>query len=377
MSEKVEKHAVSNANSYFTPRKAPGRGTIPNGISTSLSKLEHSPAASILAYCLSSISMTVVNKYVVSGVGWNLNFLYLAVQSVVCTIAVMACKKIGLLGNLAPFDWDKAKTWFPISLLLVGMIYTCVKTLQFISVPVYTIFKNLAIIVIAYGEVFLFGSTVSPLALVAFALMILSSVVAGWADIQSAISASDSTALSTLNSGYIWMGLNVICSAAYSLGMNKGIKITEFSNWDVIFYNNLLTIPILLASSLLLEDYSAPNMAINFPVGSRNHLLIGMVYSGMAALFICYSTAWCIRNTSSTTYAMTGALNKLPLAISGFVLFSTPVTRGNVSAIGIMFLSGIVYALAKIRHGRSAKESSLPIANQPVMSANSRSEKRM
>lgn len=112
------------------------------------------------------------------------------------------------------------------------MIYTCVKTLQFISVPVYTIFKNLAIIVIAYGEVFLFGSTVSPLALLAFALMILSSVVAGWADIQSAISASDSTALSTLNSGYIWMGLNVICSAAYSLGMNKGIKITEFSNWD-------------------------------------------------------------------------------------------------------------------------------------------------
>lgn len=110
MSENVQKLAVSNTNSYFTPRKAPDRGTIPNGISTTLSKLEHSPAASILAYCLSSISMTVVNKYVVSGVGWNLNFLYLAVQSVVCTLAVMACKKIGLLGNLAPFDMDKAKT---------------------------------------------------------------------------------------------------------------------------------------------------------------------------------------------------------------------------------------------------------------------------
>lgn len=110
MSENVEKHAVSNVNIYFTPRKAPDRGTIPHGISASLSKLEHSPAASILAYCLSSISMTVVNKYVVSGVGWNLNFLYLAVQSVVCTIAVMACKKTSLLGNLAPFDWGKAKT---------------------------------------------------------------------------------------------------------------------------------------------------------------------------------------------------------------------------------------------------------------------------
>lgn len=43
-------------------------------------KLDHSPGASILAYCLSSISMTVVNKYVVSGSSWNLNFFYLAIQ---------------------------------------------------------------------------------------------------------------------------------------------------------------------------------------------------------------------------------------------------------------------------------------------------------
>ncbi len=43
-------------------------------------KLDHSPGASILAYCLASISMTVVNKYVVSGSSWNLNFFYLAIQ---------------------------------------------------------------------------------------------------------------------------------------------------------------------------------------------------------------------------------------------------------------------------------------------------------
>lgn len=45
-----------------------------------LDKLDHSPGASILAYCLASISMTVVNKYVVSGSEWNLNFFYLAIQ---------------------------------------------------------------------------------------------------------------------------------------------------------------------------------------------------------------------------------------------------------------------------------------------------------
>lgn len=46
----------------------------------SLNKIENNPSLSILAYCLSSISMTVVNKYVVSGSSWNLNLFYLAVQ---------------------------------------------------------------------------------------------------------------------------------------------------------------------------------------------------------------------------------------------------------------------------------------------------------
>lgn len=45
-----------------------------------LSHLSNSSTASILGYCLASISMTVVNKYVVSGEGWNLMFLYLAIQ---------------------------------------------------------------------------------------------------------------------------------------------------------------------------------------------------------------------------------------------------------------------------------------------------------
>lgn len=45
-----------------------------------IGKVDNSPGISILAYCIASISMTVVNKYVVSGSDWNMNFLYLAIQ---------------------------------------------------------------------------------------------------------------------------------------------------------------------------------------------------------------------------------------------------------------------------------------------------------
>lgn len=115
-------------------------------------------------------------------------------------------------------------------------IYTGNKALQFLSVPVFTIFKNLTIIVIAYGEVLWFAGRVTPIMLLSFGLIVLSSVVAAWADIQAAVagaSASEASAtVSTLNAGYAWMGMNVFCAAAFVLGMRRRIKTMGFGDWD-------------------------------------------------------------------------------------------------------------------------------------------------
>jgi len=118
------------------------------------------------------------------------------------------------------------------------MIYTGTKALQFLSIPVYTIFKNLTTILIAYGEVLWFGGSVTGMALFSFGLMVLSSVIAAWADIQHALqnyghSTNEASAkISTLNAGYVWMLFNCLCSAAYLLGMRKRIKLTNFKDFD-------------------------------------------------------------------------------------------------------------------------------------------------
>lgn len=136
------------------------------------------------------------------------------------------------------FRTDEARKWFPIALLLISMIYTGSKAIQFLSVPVYTIFKNLTIILIAYGEVLWFGGSVTNITLFSFGLMVLSSIVAAWADISAAIGSyghdapQTATALSTLNAGYIWMMVNCLSSAAYVLGMRKRIKLTNFKDFD-------------------------------------------------------------------------------------------------------------------------------------------------
>ncbi|KAF2490572.1 GDP-mannose transporter [Lophium mytilinum] len=334
------------------------------------------PILPVLSYCASSILMTVTNKYVLSGVDFNLNFFLLCVQSVVCVIAIQTCKTAKLI-TYRDFNTDEAKKWFPISLLLIGMIYTSTKALKFLSIPVYTIFKNLTIILIAYGEVLWFGGSVTPMALFSFGLMVVSSVVAAWADIQHALSSfGDETteatsAISTLNAGYLWMMFNCFCTATYVLGMRKRIKLTNFKDFDTMYYNNLLTIPILLIASLFVENWSSENIALNFPADKRNSLIGAMIFSGLSSVFISYTSAWCVRVTSSTTYSMVGALNKLPIAVSGLVFFDAPATFGSISAIFIGFVSGIVYALAKVRQNAKPKDS-LPLVNAP-MSASSQS----
>jgi len=127
---------------------------------------------------------------------------------------------------------------FPVSLLLVGMIYTGTKAIQYLSIPVYTIFKNLTIIITAYGEVLWFGGSVTRLTLFSFGLIVLSSIVAAWADIQHALqnyghsSTEASTKISTLNAGYMWMLINCFCTSSYVLGMRKRIKLTNFKDFD-------------------------------------------------------------------------------------------------------------------------------------------------
>lgn len=78
-----------------------------------------------------------------------------------------------------------------------------------------------------------------------------------------------------------------------------------------MFYNNLLSIPVLVVASFVAEDWSYENLRVNFPEEGRTFLLSMMVFSGAAAVGISYTTAWCVRTTSSTTYSMVGALNKL------------------------------------------------------------------
>ncbi|CAO3617007.1 unnamed protein product [Cunninghamella echinulata] len=325
-------------------------------------------ALPIACYCFASILMTVTNKYVLSGYGFNMNFLLLTVQNIVTVLLLQTFKFLNLI-KFREFDKEEARKWFPIAAALVAIIYTGSKSLQYLRIPIYTIFKNLTIILIAYGEVLWFGGIVTDKMLLSFGLMVLSSVIAGWADISEALSQIvelDSTLI-----GYFWMATNCISSAAFVLYMRKRIKLTNFKDFDTVYYNNLLSIPLLIIPSFIFEDWSSENFAATFPPEIRSQMIYAMVFSGVSAFVMSYASAWCVRTTSSTTYSMVGALNKLPIAASGILFFGDPASFANVTAIIVGFIAGLVYSYAKTFGSKpnNSQPQSIPMSSSSQSAA--------
>ncbi|KAF9426085.1 GDP-mannose transporter into the lumen of the Golgi [Podila epigama] len=334
--------------------------------------IANSATFSILAYCTSSILMTVTNKMVLSRFDFNMNFLLLTIQAVVAILLLALFKKLGLI-SYRKVDKDEAKEWFPISLALVAMIYTGSKSLQFLSIPIYTIFKNLTIILIAYGEVLWFGSKVTPVMLLSFLLMVLSSVIAGWSDIGTFVP-KDPSQLIQFNPGYVWMALNCLSSAGYILYMRKRIKHFNFKDFDTVYYNNLLSLPVMLILSICLEGWTSGELTRTFSPDVRTALVVAVLISGASSFLISYGSAWCVRCTSSTTYSMVGALNKLPVAASGILFMGDPATLGNVLGIFFGFVAGLIYSYSKTEQ---AQKNFASQATAPNLAANSTSASKV
>ena len=63
-----------------------------------------------------------------------MNLLLLTIQSSVCVLCVLTVKKLGAI-KFRDFDMNDAKRWFPISVLLVSVIYTGSKAIVSYRTP--------------------------------------------------------------------------------------------------------------------------------------------------------------------------------------------------------------------------------------------------
>lgn len=139
-----------------------------------------------------------------------------------------------------------ASEWIKVTVSLVLMIYTGSKAIQYLPIPVFTIFKNLTIILIAYLErgnavafnlAFYSGSAITKPIFIAFMLMVLSSLIAGYTDIMHGHVVKQGS-VSPLEA-YSWMVFNCLSTAALTLTMKSTMKKVNFKDYDTVYFNSI------------------------------------------------------------------------------------------------------------------------------------------
>jgi drug/metabolite transporter (DMT)-like permease len=208
------------------------------------------------------------------------------------------------------------------------------RSLRLLAVPMVTIFKNLTNVLILGGDWYWFSQPVSPKVLLSLGLTILGAVAA--AGVDTRFSAS----------GYAWMAANCAATAGYVLYMRSVTRTTKLTEFGGSLYNNVLALPLTAAAALASGDFPG---VLRMPQWSSPGFVLALLLSGVIGFALSICSLWCMKATSASTYAIIGALNKVPLAAIGVLAFADPLTLKLALYIALGLGAGVMYAMAKVR----------------------------
>mmetsp|Transcript_15957 Transcript_15957/g.23976 ORF Transcript_15957/g.23976 Transcript_15957/m.23976 type:complete len:349 (+) Transcript_15957:89-1135(+) len=297
--------------------------------------------SSCLLYTFCSVSMVLVNKSLASSYNHlittgNLNFLLVVFQAVIAVIAVEFSKKMGWV-DYPPFDMKIARQWAPVNITFCAMLFTGMASLQYNSVPMVTIFKNITNIVVSMGDYYFFGTKVEAMVVVAFSVMLGGAVFAAKNDMTVTVV------------GLFWMIANCLATAGYILYMKFATKTVKLSKFGMVFYNNVLCTVFLLPVTLYngeMKVFLSTDAIHTFDYAWKN------AFAGFVGFFLNFASLNCVSNTGPTTYAIVGSLNKVPVALLGWFLFAAKITPQTWFFIAVSMSGGFLYSYAKIAAGK-------------------------
>jgi len=295
--------------------------------------------------------MVIANKAVLSTFGYSNHMVLLLFQTSMTFGLTMLWAKLGYL-KLEPFNTDLAARWLPVNLFFLAMLFSSYMSLKLLSVPMVTIFKNLANCAVLAGDYFFFGERISVGILGSLGLMVTGAVLSGLSDVSFNFA------------GYLWMFVNCLTTAGYLLYMRYVMQTTTLSKAQMAYYNSLLGMPMITVAAVLLGELPSALWAPQMQVPG---FLAAAAFSGCVGFFLSLASLWCIDATSPTTYSMVGAFNKVPVAILGVILFDNPVTFRLAIFITMGIMGGILFSYVKakeksekqrtkLREGRSSDE---------------------
>lgn len=281
------------------------------------------------------IGASLLNKYIVTSLHINGKFFILFVQAVFLVLILsffgflltnsLSFKKVALL--------EMSQWVFPTVSLFV-MVYSGLEANARLPISLFTILKNLTIPVIALHDFLFSGYSITPLTLLSFFFILLSSFLGAYSSDRRR---KDSVSLM----GILWMCINCLSSAAYAIQFNTVVRRTNLNSTAAAWIVNILSCPLIFICFMIEGTSSAKSIT------AKEFGILGL--SGGAVCAIAVANAQAAHEFSTTTVAVINALNKLPIAASG--VFFGLESSGKVLkwiSVSLGVISSILYALSRM-----------------------------
>ena len=303
------------------------------------------PFWACFAYSLVSTSMVLVNKLLLSTYKFRFPMVLLFHQNMMTVNSLYVAKELGVT-TYEPLERGKVLKWLPMDIFFVLMLLTGFYSVQLLSVPMITIFKNTNNIFIAFGDALVFKNIPSQGVVWTMILMLLAAVMAGLNDLEYTYD------------GYIWTLANCLASTMFVLYAQTAIAKTNLSTFGKVYYNNVLALPlVLVADVFVFGDFQKLFTA------SREELLTFFTLdfitlwfvSGVLGFLQSLSSLRAQHLTSPTTYSMVGSLNKIPLTFLGVWIFHSPMNAKSVLYVSLSIVAGGLYSYTKAKEDISAR----------------------
>jgi hypothetical protein len=274
----------------------------------------------LISYCILAILITVSNKYILLTFipyGYNANFFILFIQSVISIVLLRIAKFYSYL-RYCEFNFIYLKSWIPIVALLILSIYSNGRSMLLLPISLFNILKNFGSLLIIIGDVTCFGKVMGSSTVLSFLLVILSNFYSIYNDIFL------SSRPQNLE-GFAWAIINCMSCALYALYVKYHRRVhIGVTNIEYVYYNTLLTTPILLALSLNFEGIHRIYSIIQFNYSNNNlyWFVLTLLLSSVLTLLIAVTIASIYINCSITTYTIIGSLNKFIMTFASVLIFS-------------------------------------------------------
>lgn len=281
--------------------------------------------SALLFYFLSTISATFINKLILSTWNFSMHYFLIMIQSFIIVFILL----IYLLFLPEKIFEKKALTLITPAIFLCFMVFTNIKATYYFPVTLYTLYKNISIILIAYLDYQFFNKKITLNAAISFLLIIATSYTA---DI-----ASDVTFY-----GYIWMFINIVVTAVYMIVLKQALNSNHFNKSRIVFFTNVFCTPILGILSFCYDP-------ILFRFNNRILWLL-IIISSISTFFASTSVTWTLQVSSSTTVCMIGAASKLVLSLFGFVLLKEKFTVLKFVSVILGIFASCLYSYDCIKN---------------------------